>query len=61
MMFLFFIVLIVSSEPVQRQLMTNFPALFNDSKTSIVATAINAAAICGMFYVMKNVKINIIE
>lgn len=61
MMFLFFIVLVVSSEPVQRQLVANFPSLFNDSKTSIVATAINAGVICGMFYVAKNVKINISE
>jgi len=55
--FLFIIVFLVSSEPVQRQLMTSFPALFNDSKSSIVANAINAGFICALFYFLRNVKV----
>lgn len=59
LMFLFVIVLVISSEPVQRQLMTSFPSLFNDSKSSIVASAINAGVICGLFYALRHVKITV--
>lgn len=59
LMFLFIIILVVSSEPVQRQLMTSLPSLFNDSKSSIVASGINAAAICALFYTLRHVKIQI--
>ena len=55
--FLFVIVFIISSEPVQRQLMNSFPALFNDSKSSMVANAINAGFICAVFYLLRNVKV----
>lgn len=59
LMFLFVIILVVSSEPMQRQLMTSFPSLFSDSKTSIVATAINAGVICALFYALRHVKITV--
>jgi len=59
LMFLFVIVLVISSEPVQRQLMTSFPSLFSDSKSSIVASAINAGVICGLFYALRHVKITV--
>lgn len=59
LMFLFVIVLVVSSEPMQRQLMTSFPSLFSDSKTSIVATAINAGVVCALFYALRRVKITV--
>ena len=59
MMFLFVIVLVISSEPVQRQLTNSFPSLFNESKSSIVASAINAGVICGMFYALRHVKITV--
>ena len=59
LMFLFVIVLVISSEPVQRQLMTSFPSLFSDSKSSIVASAINAGVICGLFYALRHVKVTV--
>jgi hypothetical protein len=59
LMFLFVIILVISSEPVQRQLMTSFPALFSDAKSSIVASAINAGVICGLFYALRHIKITV--
>lgn len=59
LMFLFVIILVISSEPVQRQLMTSFPSLFSDAKSSIVASAINAGVICGLFYALRHVKITV--
>ena len=59
LMFLFVIILVISSEPVQRQLMTSFPSLFSDAKSSILASAINAGVICGLFYALRHVKITV--
>lgn len=59
LMFLFVIILVISSEPVQRQLMTSFPSLFSDAKSSIVASAINAGVICGLFYALRTIKITV--
>tara|TARA_Y100000389_G_C17470856_1_gene530585 strand:+ start:3711 stop:4121 length:411 start_codon:yes stop_codon:yes gene_type:complete len=59
LMFLFVIILVISSEPVQRQLMSSFPSLFSDAKSSIVASAINAGVICGLFYALRHVKITV--
>lgn len=59
LMFLFVIILVISSEPVQRQLMISFPSLFSDAKSSIVASAINAGVICGLFYALRHVKVTV--
>jgi hypothetical protein len=57
LMFLFIIIVIATSEPVQRYLASVFPALFNDSKASIIANGIQAGIICAVFYFTRNMKI----
>jgi len=61
LLFLFVIISIATSEPIQRQLMSLAPSLFNDLKPSIIANAVNAGVICMVFYFTRNMKIQIGE
>lgn len=57
MMFLFVIVSLIISEPIQKQLMTFFPSLFDNTKPSLLANMTNAGLVCGAFFLLRNIKV----